>query len=83
MKKYLVEVSSPAATQKYDMLIPDCLQIGEFAKLAGELFYATSGDSYVLGQGVIVCNKLTGEVLNPNSYIRDLGFRNGTKLLLY
>lgn len=83
MKKYLIEVTSPAAAQKFDMLVPDCLQIGEFAQLVGGVFTTTSGGTYISGHSVIVCNKLTGDVLNPDLFIRDLGFRNGTKLLVY
>lgn len=83
MKKYLVEVTSPSAVQKYDMLVPDCMQVGEFAELVSGVFSVTSGGTYVKGQSVIVCDRLTGEVYNPNSFIRDLGFINGTKLLIY
>ena len=83
MKKYLVEVASPAAAQKFDMMVPDCLQVGEFAQLAGSLFSATAGSASLPGQEMIVCDKLAGEILDPNAFIRDLDFKNGTKLLIY
>lgn len=83
MNKILIEVTSPAACQSYDMLVPENMQIGEFAYLVSSVFSGTSSGIYQYTGSSVVSEKNTGIVLNPNKTMRESNIRNGTKLILF
>ena len=83
MNKILIEVTSPAAGQTYDMFVPDTLQIGEMVSLLGNVFAQTSNGTYSKTSSMVLSEKKTGYVFDLNKTVRDSNIRNGTKLLLY
>lgn len=83
MNKVLIEVTSPAASQSYDMLVPENMQVGEFASLVSGVFSGTSNGIYQYTGSSVVSERDTGFVLDPNKTIRESNIRNGTKLLLF
>lgn len=83
MNKLLIEVTSPAAGQSYDMLVPENMQIGEFASLVSGVFSGTSSGIYQYTGSFVVSEKHTGNVLNPNNTMKESNIRNGTKLILF
>lgn len=48
MNKVLIEVTSPAAGQIFDMFVPDTLQIGEMISLISNVFAQTSNGTFLL-----------------------------------
>lgn len=83
MNKILIEVTSPAAGQTYDMFVPDTLQIGEMIMLIGNVFAQTSNGTYAKTSTPVLCEKKTGFVFDWNKTVGDSNIRNGSKLLLF
>lgn len=83
MQKILVEVSSPAAGLTYDMFVPDIMQIGEFASLATSLFIQLSGGTFTCKRSVIVSERKSGRVYDPNLTVKEAQIKNGTKLIIF
>ena len=82
MSKILLEITSPAAGESYDVFVPDNMQIGELISLLGIVFTQTSNGIYIFSNQAVLSEKNAGTVYNPNDRIRDLDIKNGTKLLL-
>lgn len=83
MNKVLIEVTSPAAGQTFDMFVPDTLQIGEMISLIGNVFAKTSNGAYSKTSSMVLSEKRTGYVFDLNKTIKDSNIRNGSKLLLF
>ncbi|MBQ2963360.1 MAG: hypothetical protein IJE14_01735 [Clostridia bacterium] len=83
MNKILIEVTSPAAEQSYDMLVPDNMQVGEFATLVNEVFSKISNGIYRFNGSYVVSEKVTGSILKPEMTMKESNIRNGSKLILY
>lgn len=83
MVKILIEVTSPAAGQTYDMFVPDTLQISEILSRVGNVFAQESKGTYSGSSQMVLCEKNTGGVLDPKQTIKDAQIRNGSKLLLF
>lgn len=83
MNKILIEVTSPAAEQNYDMLVPDNMQVGEFASLVSRVFSGTSNGIYQFNGSYVVSEKATGSILKPDMTMKESNIRNGSKLILY
>jgi len=83
MNKVLIEVTSPAAGQTFDMFVPDTIQIGEMISLIGNVFAQTSNGTYSKTSSMVLSEKKTGYVFDLNKTIKDSNRRNGSKLLLF
>ena len=83
MNKVLIEVTSPAAGQTFDMFVPDTIQIGEMISLIGNVFAQTSNGTYSKTSSMVLSEKKTGYVFVLNKTIKDSTIRNGSKLLLF
>ena len=83
MNKVLIEVTSPAAGQTFDMFVPDTIQIGEMISLIGNVFAQTSNGIYSKTSSMVLSEKKTGYVFDLNKTIKDSNIRNGSKLLLF
>lgn len=81
MSKILLEITSPAAGESYDVFVPDNMQIGELISLLGTVFTQTSNGTYIFSNQAVLSEKNAGTVYSPNDRIRDLDIKNGTKLL--
>lgn len=81
MDKILVEVYIPASDETYDIMIPQHSKLFEVMYLlASTLSELTEG--YELTTDTPVCNRKTGEILDINSTVKELGLINGSKLML-
>lgn len=83
MNKVLIEVTSPAAGQTYDMFVPDTMQIGEIIPLISSVFAQTSNGIYSQTVSSVLSEKKTGYVFELNKTVRESNIRNGSKLLLF
>ncbi len=83
MEKILVEVTAPAASLTYDMLIPCNIQIGEMSQLVASVFAQLSNGTYVSTGKNIICDKLSGDIYEPSTFVKDTKIKNGAKLLLF
>lgn len=83
MKKILVEITSPAAGQTYDMFIPDSMQIGEISRLVGGLFTQVSNGTFCCTGLPLVSDKKTGMIYDLNKTVKESNIHNGAKILIY
>ncbi len=83
MNRVLIEVTSPAAGQTYDMFVPDTLQIGEMISLISNVFAQTSSGTYYRTNTMVLSEKKSGYVYELNKTLKESNIRNGSKLLLF
>lgn len=83
MTKVLIEVTSPAAGETFDMFVPETMHIGEVALLVSGLFDNISQGTYKKTNSPILCEKISGSVYDPNKTVKESGILNGTKFLLF
>lgn len=82
MDNILVEIYLPAASINYDVYIPLQSKLYEVVTLLSSVFTGLSGDYFTNSDDTVICDKVTGTVLNINLSAEELGLRNGSKLML-
>ena len=80
--KALVEISVPAAGQKYDVYIPLESKMSEVVKMVAGALSVLSDGKYKATDDAILCDANTGVVFNVNMEIAELGIKNGSRLML-
>ncbi|MBQ8000267.1 MAG: methyltransferase [Ruminococcus sp.] len=80
--KVLVEISVPAAAQKYDVYIPLNIKMSEVVKMVASALSDLSDGKYKATEDSILCNADTGEIFNVNIEVAELGINNGSRLML-
>ena len=83
MEKVLIEITLPAANLKYDLFVPDQMQVGTLTELAASVFSKLSNGMYIASPLAILCEKDSGKQFDPSHRIRDTDIRNGTRLILF
>lgn len=80
--KALVEISVPAAGQKYDVYIPlECKMCDVVKMVAGALSDLSDG-KYKATDEAILCDAETGIIFNVNMEVDELGIKTGSHLML-
>ncbi|ETI69498.1 hypothetical protein [Neobacillus vireti] len=82
MDKVLVEVFIPAANQSFDTFLPLKSPLHEVVLLLANTMTELSQGYFTGTEQTILCSRYTGEIFNINSTVEELGFKNGTKLML-
>ena len=82
MKKYLVEVSLPAAGQHYDAYLPASRTIGEVTVLLARIADSLSGGSYQTTPDAMLLDAATGAPFDRAVSVYDAGIRNASRLIL-
>lgn len=82
MNKILVEVYLPVASRAYDVFIPFKSRMYEVLTLLSKVAAELSEGLFVASEDTIVCNRLDGSIYNLNMTVEELGFVNGTKIML-
>ncbi|MDR2106593.1 MAG: hypothetical protein LBP24_04220 [Coriobacteriales bacterium] len=80
--KLLVNVLLPATGKSYDVWVPRELMVFECAQLIGRLLSEAEGRFYRAGPDTALYLRQTGDELRAEVYMGNLGFCNGTKLIL-
>lgn len=80
--KVLVEISVPAAGEKFDVFIPLDSKMSDVLKLVSSVLSDLSGGRYKASNEAVLCDKITGTVFNVNMEVAELGIRNGSQLML-
>jgi len=81
-KKALVEISVPAAGQKFDVYIPMESKMGEVVVMVAGVLSDLSGGSYKATKDAVLCDADTGVVFNVNMEVAELGIKTGSHLVL-
>ena len=80
--KILVEISVPAAAQKYDVYIPLETRMSDVVKMVAGALSDLSGGKYKATGDAILCDAKTGYIFNVNVEVAELGLKNGSHLML-
>lgn len=80
--KALVEISVPAAMQKYDVYIPLECKMSEVITMVAAVLSDLSNGSYKASKDAILCDADTGTIFNVNMEIAELGIKTGSHLML-
>jgi hypothetical protein len=82
MDKILVEIYLPASGRNYDVYIPLKNKLYETLALLATTISELSEGYFSGTNETVICNKLTGVVLDINMSAEELGLYNGSKLML-
>lgn len=80
--KVLVEISVPAAAQKYDVYIPLESRMSDVVAMVASALSDLSGGKYKATKEAILCDADTGIIFNVNIEVAELGIKNGSRLML-
>lgn len=82
MNKIVVEVQVPAVNKVYDARIPRDVQIWEVAKLISQMVAALEPGMYAEDNQAVLCDYETGQILDTNKLVDDVGLVNGSRVIL-
>ncbi len=80
--KALVEISVPAAEQKFDVYIPLESKMSDVIKMTASALSDLSAGKYKATEDAILCDADTGIIFNINIEVAELGIKNGSRLML-
>lgn len=81
-EKVLVEITVPAAGEKFDVFIPQDSQMSEVLSLVAAALSDLSGGRYTAATDAVLCDMETGIIYNVNMAVAELGIQNGSRLML-
>lgn len=82
MNKVLVNVYVPILNKSYDMFIPAQSQLFEVNELVKKAISELSEGQFMPNRDTMIARKATGEILDVNATVFELGIQNGAKLML-
>lgn len=82
MNKVIVNVYVPILNISYDIFIPVQLQIFEVTELVKKAVFELSEGRFMPTFDTAISIRASGEILDINSTVFELGIGNGTKLML-
>lgn len=80
--KALVEISVPAAGEKFDVFIPLESKMSEVIKMVSAVLSDLSKGKYKASGDAVLCDAKTGTIYDINMEIAELGIKNGSHLML-
>lgn len=82
MSKVIVNVYVPILSRSYDIFIPTQSQIFQITELVKRAVYELSEGQFMPTRETMLTLKNSGEILDINRTVFELGIGNGTKLML-
>lgn len=82
MNSVIVNVYVPILNKSYDIFVPLQSQLFEVTDLIKKAVYELSEGQFIPSQDTVMSLKSSGEILDPNSTVYELGINNGTSLML-
>ena len=80
--KALVEISLPASGQRFEVYIPLDSTIWQITSLVSAALSDLSGGKFFPTADTVLCDGITGQVLDINMEAGELGLCNGSCLML-
>ena len=80
--KALVEISVPAAGEKFDFFIPLESRMSDVLKMVSAAVNDLTEGRYKATEASVLCDASTGTIFNINMEIAELGITNGSRLML-
>lgn len=81
--KVLVIVYVPLLEKSYDIYIPTVKRIGVVKKLIIDIVVENSEGTFIDDGCRYLYDKLTGEKIDENQFVKNSNIKNGSKLVLY
>ncbi|GKU77584.1 EsaB/YukD family protein [Paenibacillus sp. L3-i20] len=82
MDKYLIEVYIPVLNRSYDVYIPALVKLYEVEALLVAAITELSDGYFTARQDTVLCDTLSGMLLDINKSAMELGLQNGSRLML-
>ena len=82
MNKYDIEVYVPASVNNYEIKIPKSIQMYKILALIKKAVTEFEGGKYVPDDKTVLCDRITGNIINLNLTATEIGIKNGSKLML-
>lgn len=80
--KMIAELYVPAAQKRFDVRIPLDLRVHELTRLLSKLLSEVEPGSYAFDADAVLCEYQTGNVYSASLTPREMGWKNGIRLLL-
>ncbi len=81
--KILIVVYVPLIEKEFDIYIPIVKKIGTIKNLIIKVVEESSDGTFVNDGCKSLYDKLTGEKIDDNMFVKNSDIKNGTKLVLY
>ena len=82
MMRLLLEIYLPAALRSFDVRVPADMRLSQAVQLISAALAQMSGALYGADDTSVLCDRDSGEILNINMTVWELGLRNGSRLML-
>lgn len=82
MGKVLVEIYIPAINAGYDVFLPGQIMMRQAAELLSGVFSQLNQEYFQSSTPLLLCDRDTGVIYNPEDFIEETRISNGSKLLL-
>lgn len=82
MNKVLVEVMLPAAGKQFDVYIPLESTVLDITRMLEAALSELSDGKFMAENNSVLCDAVTGDILNPNNMAGELKIKNGARLIL-
>ncbi|MCM1307729.1 MAG: EsaB/YukD family protein [Butyrivibrio sp.] len=82
MEKILVELHIPVNGKQYDIELPSNILIHQAVELISDFFKGNQGELFTPDGSTVLCDLASGQILDINKTVFELGLANGSKLLL-
>ena len=80
--KLLLNISIPAISQKYDILVPDSLRVKTIVSLIANTVSDLSNHLYVVSGEESLCSVEKNISLRPNATLKAYGIKSGDHLIM-
>lgn len=81
-EKVLIEVYIPAISEKYDVWLPDFIEISVITQLLSESVKVLSRDRFISSGAECLCLWGKSLLLHPDKTLKEYDIRNGDRLIL-
>jgi hypothetical protein len=82
MDKVLIEITVPVTNATYDMFVPVRSRMYEVLELIKKAVSDMSDGHFIATEETTLCYKESGNIIDVNMTVYELGIKNGSKLML-
>lgn len=82
MNRITMEIYVPAADRTFDVTVPSQFPLWQVTSLAAKSLSELSGGLYQADETAVLCDRESGQFLNANMMVWELGLMNGSRLML-
>lgn len=83
MAKILVNLTIPAISESYDLLIPDFVKVRTLIPVLTQTIEELAPERYRPSGKEFLCSRESEKVLDKNTTLRDNGIQNGDHLMIF